>query len=127
MNFDETVTYLTQQWGNKTLSEFRGKALLEANGTAFESLRAQEGQRVIILMCLTESKQMEIIEAVMDFGGQSPVDWDTYTLGHLALDSVKGGGSCYHEKCEPSGNRVSLVLCATSPEAIRTLESIFNF
>jgi hypothetical protein len=126
MNFDETATHLTQTWGKKTLNEFRNQALLEAKGTVFESVRAQEGQRLIILMCATDSKQIDMLDQIMDFGEQSPVDWDDYTLGHLALDSAQGGGSCYHEFCEPSGRRVSLALCATSPEAVRTLESIFK-
>lgn len=128
MNFEETVTFLTQQWGTKTLSALRKQSLLESNGTSFDSLRTSNGQRLIIILCLTKSEQMSILEKVMDLSEDvPPADWDKLTLAELAVRTLQADGLSYEDLHDPSGKRISITLCATTPEMVGLLERIFKF
>jgi hypothetical protein len=54
-----------ERWQTKTLAQFRDEALLEDNGTVFESMRAADGPRVVLIICVTNPEQIEIVERAM--------------------------------------------------------------
>jgi hypothetical protein len=54
-------------------------------------------------------------------------DWNTLTLGTLAVRAIRGGGFCFDALQDENGRRSALVLIAAEPCSIQILESAFNF
>ncbi len=128
MDYEQTVAFLTKQWGTKTLNSFREEAKLEKIGTAFESLRGEGGQRLMVVMCLTAADQIAIIEKVMDLSEEAPpADWNSLTLAEMAIRTSKSQGLSYEDLFDASGKRISITLCATAPESMGILQRLFSF
>jgi hypothetical protein len=128
MNLDKMVGDFTKRWDSKSIAKLREEALQDANGTAFDSLRVENGTRVIIVVCTTNSKQITILENVLDFGEEIPVvDWSSFTLVDLVLRAGKNNGNTFQDCRDCDGKRTALILCGVGPEAVNMLERIFNF
>ena len=54
-----------------------------------------------------------------------PADRESYSIAEMIFKSEKGSGLGHQELRDDDG-RTSLVLCATHPEPVRTLEKLFD-
>lgn len=122
---EEIVAELTRRWGRMTLADLRCAALQEATGSAFEALRAKDGKRLFLLMCLTARGQILQVEQALDLvdDGQAE-DWTTLTLVELLVRTGRAGGFCFEALRDEDGRRIALVLMATEPRSITILESL---
>jgi hypothetical protein len=118
---------LLNGWDHKTLADLKAEADKELNGTALESLRVNNGPRGFVVICATGEHQISLIEKIFDFQDDGPhCDWNTTTLFRLTVDTERENGMSYQELREPMNNRTAVILCATRPEKIRILETIFS-
>jgi hypothetical protein len=118
---------LKERWQLKTLAQLRDEAVLEDNGTVFESLRVADGPRLVLIICVTNAEQIEIVERAVDLAqDKPPADWEKSTLQEMAMTTAKVGGLCYEDLHDPYGKRVAVALCATQPDAMKILETLFE-
>jgi|GEM_PF-2222682 len=124
---DQLTALLRARWEDKTLAQMRDEALLEENGTVFESLRVDNGPRLMLIICVTEPEQIEIVERAVNLADDKPPsDWETSTLQEMALTTVKAAGLSYEDLHDAYGKRIAVALCATSPDSLRILETLFE-
>jgi len=124
---DQMTDIIMKTWETKTLADFRKKALLETNGIVFESLRAENGPRFLLVICVTSPEQVAKLEQTLVIATDTPpVDWSCATVGELLVRTAKGTGLSYEDLHDHEGKRTSIVLCATAPKSIAILEKIFN-
>ena len=129
MNDEATLTSLTQEWDTQTLTALRKQSLLETTGIASASLPAGAVSRQIriLAVCLTNSEQMDMLEKVMDLSGNTPpADWDQLTLAELARRTASSQGLSYEILSAPTGARIAITLCATTPEMVGILVRLFK-
>lgn len=126
-NLLEMAEFFADSWGTKTLSHFREEALLEDNGIRFQSIREDKGQRFFLIVCVTSEEKISVLESLLNpiADGPSP-DWNTVTLSEIVRCTASGNGASFEDLRNDSGARVALVLCATAPEKIKILETIFD-
>jgi hypothetical protein len=126
-NLAEFAAHLAKTWGTKTLAAFRNEASKELNGTAFESVRADEGQRLAIIICLTGEHQISLLEDSLHLGEQvAPADWSSLTLADMAMRTVLRDGLTCEDLRDENGERSAVVLSAADPDSVRILETLFN-
>ena len=76
MNFEELVAYLLATWGKKPLCDFRAEAEREFNGTVFDGLKAKDGKRMMLAMCVTGAHQIGLLERAVDLDASfTGEDW----------------------------------------------------
>jgi hypothetical protein len=126
-NFEEIVHQLTKRWGGTTMAEFRDEAVLEDNGTLYDSVRVQDGPRIILMICVTNPEQIAIVEKAFKLDEEMPVkDWTAHTLVEWIFHTVQGVGLSYEDLHDAYGKRTAVLLCATRPESVRVLETFFK-
>jgi hypothetical protein len=114
-------------WGDKTLEELRCEADREETEIAFEALRASEGQRFMIVACVTDIDQIARLEQVLDLVDDNlKEDWNTLTLADVAMRSARVGGMCFEALRDEYGRRSALALIAVDPRSIRMVETLFE-
>ena len=127
INVAEFVSLLRQEWGSKTLEELRVEAERNPTGLTFESMRVSSGQRVAIVLCLTEMDDIaEVERAISLIDRQTAVNWNELTLSDLVAQTAQGRGLCYEALRDEFGRRSALILVATAPDAVAFLEKAFN-
>jgi hypothetical protein len=127
-NLVQFAKQLANAWGGKTLEELRVEAEGEVTGIKFESVRADGGQRFIIILCLTDLDQIAKLEAKLDLADDNePEDWNNVTLAELASRMVRNGGSLRFESLKDEfGRRSALALIAADPDSVSMVENLFN-
>ena len=125
---DQLATMLLNTWAKKSLEELRVQAEREHTGIAFESVRADRGQRFMLVLCATDIDQIALLERAFNFVDDGVTeDWNTVTLAHLAMRLMRnGGGLRFESRRDEYGRRNALALIAAEPDSIRTVEGIFK-
>jgi hypothetical protein len=124
---DQLMDLLKTQWGRKTLAQLRDEAVLEENGTLFESIRIDNGPRLMLLICVTNAEQIEIIERAFALSdSKPPSDWETSTMQEMAVTTMKTDGLSYQDLRDAYGKRTAVSLCATHPDAMKILQTLFE-
>ena len=62
MDIEEAAQQIRDEWNNKTLAEFRIEAERETSGMVYESFGLDAGQRLVIILCLTDIDQIQTLE-----------------------------------------------------------------
>lgn len=126
-NLDEIVSLITNRWGSRTLQQLREEALIDPNRSVFEAIRAESGQRVAVMVCLTARGHILQVEQGFDLVDDGNAeDWNTLTLVEVFARTVRAGGFCFEAVRDEEGRRVALVLSATEPRSISKLELMGN-
>jgi hypothetical protein len=127
MDIEEVAQQIRDEWNNKTLAEFRIEAERQKTGMVYESFGLDAGQRLVLMLCLTDIEQIQTLERcfeLKDDGTQE--DWNTLTLGEVFRRTVLGSGIAFESSREEYGRRAALVLCAAEPQTIDRLYVLFN-
>ena len=67
-----------------------------------------------------------MIEEALQFNVVThPADWESYSVAQMMFKTEKGSG-LGHQELRDGNGRTSLALCATRPEAVRTLEKLLD-
>lgn len=126
-NVEDQLRDLLERWRGRTFADLKAEAERELNGTAFESIRVDNGPRGFLIVCATGEHEISLIEKTFDLQ-YDPIpgeDWSTTTLFKMTLDTERGSGLSYQEMRGPRNERSAIILCATRPENIRILEAAF--
>jgi hypothetical protein len=127
MDIEEAAQQIRDNWNNKTLAEFRIEAERESTGVVYESFRLDAGQRLVLMLCLTDIDQIQSLERsfeLRDDGTQE--DWNTLTLGEVFRRTVLGSGIAFESLHDEYGRRAALVICAAEPQSIERLYVLCN-
>ena len=127
MDIEEAAQQIRDTWNNKTLTDLRNEAERESIGMVYESLRLDTGQRIVLMLCLTDVDQIQTLEQVFelrDDGTQE--DWNTLTLGEVFRRTVLGSGIAFESSRDEYGRRAALVICAAEPQSIERLDVLCN-
>lgn len=117
---------LWAKWGATFLESLRQEALEAADGLAFRALNTEGGTRTLLVVCTTNRAQIQALEAALGLNVVAhPADWESYSVAEMVFKTEKRGGLSHQEQRDAAG-RTSLVLCATRPGSVRTLEARFN-
>lgn len=124
----EFASQLAKNWGTKTLEDLRIEAEREATGIAFESIRADGGQRFVVILCATDIDQIARLERAFNFvDDPDSEDWSTVSLATLAVRMMRNGGGLRFESLRDEYSRRSaLALIAADPDSIRMIEAVFE-
>jgi hypothetical protein len=127
-NIDQFAVMLMNTWAKKSLEELRVEAEREATGISFESVRADKGQRFMLVLCATDIDQIALLERRFNFVDDGiSEDWNAVTLADLAMRLFRnGGGLRFESRRDEYGRRTALALVAIDPDSIRQVESIFT-
>jgi hypothetical protein len=126
-NIEETTKICLEKWGSKTIEDFRQEALQDENGTACDALRIFNGERMMLALCLTGTDKISLLEKILDLRPDSvPSDWNSLTVADIFIRTAKGVGLSYEELRDSSNEREAIILCATTRDSVRLLESIFE-
>jgi hypothetical protein len=62
MDIEEVAQQIRDEWNNKTLAEFRIEADRESTGMVYESFGVDAGQRLVLMLCLTDIEQIQTLD-----------------------------------------------------------------
>ena len=114
------------KWGNVFLEALRQKARDAADSLAFLALNSEAGVRTLLVVCTTDHARLRAIEGILSLGAvPRPADWGRYSVAEMVFKTEKGSGLGHQELRDERG-RTALVLCATRPKAVKTLEELFD-
>jgi len=118
-----------ERWSKMTLGELRFAASSEPTGIAFESMRAAGGQRMILVVCLTDTGPIRIVEKAFQLttGGPPFRDWLSGTILEMVTKTIEGNGVSYEDMRDNDDQRSAIVLCTCRPDVIALLEKLFTF
>ena len=125
---EQMATMLLNTWAKKPLEELRIDAEREASGIAFESFRADGGQRFMIVLVATDVEQIALLEKAFELVDDGIVeDWNEITLADLAFRVMrKRGGLRFESLRDEYGRRSALALIAAEPGSVRLIETFFK-
>lgn len=125
-NLAELAPILWAKWGNVFLETLRQEARDAEDGLAFRAVNNQAGVRTLLVVCTTDPAQIRTAEGTLSLGTVArPVDWGQYSAAEIVLKTDKGRGLSHQEQRDGNG-RTALVLCATRPDSVQTLERVFD-
>lgn len=117
---------LWAKWGTVFLETLRQEALEVDDGLAFRAMNTEAGIRTLLIVCTINRAQIQEIEAASILGATArPTDWKTHSVAEMTFKTEKRGGLSHQELSDANG-RTAIVLCATRPAAVRTLEKLFD-
>lgn len=125
---DEIAALLTNTWAQKTLEELRLQAVNEATGIAFDAVRTEEGQRMMIVLCVTGFDQIARLERAFSLEDDGVTeDWNSLTLADLAMrQMINGGGLRFESFRDQYDRRSAMMFVATEPDSVRIIETAFS-
>jgi hypothetical protein len=127
MEIEEAAQQIRDEWNNKTLAEFRIEAERENTGMVYESLRLNAGQRLVLMLCLTDIDQIQSLERSFELrDDDTQENWNTLTLGEVFRRTLLGSGIAFESLRDEYGKRAALVICAAEPQLIERLYVLFN-
>ena len=125
-NLADLAPILWAKWGNVFLETLRQEALDAEDGLAFRAVNSQAGIRTLLVVCTIARAQIRTAEDSLSLGAVArPVDWERYSAAEIVLKTDKASGLSHQEQRDDSG-RTALVLCATRPASVQTLERVFD-
>ena len=125
---DQATDIFMQQWAEKTLEDLRLEAQEEENGIVFESMRAENGPRIILIVCVTDGDKLPIFESGLNIPNTlPPVDWAATTIGTVFHNMGASAGLRYEALRDEAGRLIALALFASDPQAVNALEQLFQF
>jgi hypothetical protein len=101
---------------------------VEKTGLKYVGIRADKGQRFILIICLAKPEPIENFARAFDFA-ESPGErknWLDYTLADFSLDTMKGTLLAYEDVKNEKGDRIAIAMCAIRPDVIAALERALN-
>ncbi len=123
---DAIAPILWAKWGTIFLETLRREALDAADGFAFRALNTEAGIRTLLIVCTTDRARIHTVEEALGLTAVArPADWEVYSVAEMVFKTEKGSALSHQELRDRIG-RTALVLCATRPEPVRTLEELFN-
>ena len=123
---DAIAPIIWAKWGGIFLEALRQESLDTADGLAFRALNSDGGIRTLLIVCTTDRAQIHTLEETLDLHVVArPADWESYSVAEMIFKTEKCSGLGHQELRDDDG-RTSLVLCATRPELVRTLEKLFD-
>ena len=123
---DAIAPIIWAKWGTTFLEDLRLEALDSADDLAFRAMNSDLGVRTLLIVCTVNRAQVQnLAEALALNVVARPVDWENYSAAEIIFKTEKGTGLGHQEQRDVNG-RASLVLCATRPESVRTLEKLFD-
>ena len=123
---DSIAPIIWAKWGGTTLEALRQEALDAADGLAFRAMNSEEGIRTLLIVCTTNRAQIKTSEEALGFDVIArPADWESYSAAEMIFKMEKGTGLGHQERRD-GDERTVLVLCATRPDSVRTLEALFD-
>ena len=126
-NIEEIAGHIENTWGKTTLADFRVEAEREANGTVFESIRIPGGQRLVLIVCMTDLDQIARAARALNFVDDGILeDWNTFTLGEVFKRTVLGVGFSFESLRDEYDRRSSLVICSTEPRSMQIMGALFD-
>ena len=121
---DAIAPIIWAKWGATFLEGLRQESRDAADGLAFRAMNSGGGVRTLLIVCTTNGAQIQAIEEAVGLNVVArPADWNTYSVAEMIFKTEKGSGLSHQELCNANG-RTSLVLCATRPESVRTIEEL---
>ncbi len=121
---DAIAPILWAKWGNISLAALREEALDTADGLAFRAMNSDGGIRTLLIVCTTSRTRIQTIEAALGLDVVAPpADWENYSVAEMVFKTEKGSGLGRRE-ARDGNERTALILCATRPAAVRTLEKL---
>ena len=121
---DDIAAILWAKWGTTFLEALRQEAEEAADGLAFRAMNTQGGIRTLLVVSTTDRAQIKTLEETAALNAVAhPVDWVNYSAAEMVFKTEKKGGFSHQEQRDGSG-RTALVLCATRPASVRTLERL---
>lgn len=124
----ELATRVAKVWTSKTLEDLRVEAERGDSGISFDSIRADNGRRFMVVLCVADIDQIARLETGLDLiDDNATEDWNTLTLATLAMRAASNGGSLrFESQRDEFGRRSALALIAADPHSISLLENIFE-
>src|SRR5262245_41589803 len=127
MDIEEAAQQIRDKWSNKTLAELRIEAERERAGMVYESFRLDTGQRLVLMLCLTNIDQIQTLERGFELrDDDTQENWNALTLGEVFRRTVLGSGVAFESLRDEYGRRAALVICAAEPQSIERLYVSFN-
>ena len=121
---DAIAPIIWAKWGGVFLEALRQAASNAADGLAFEAMNSDAGVRTLLVVCTTDPARIQTLEGALRLAAVArPADWETYSVAEMIFKTEKGGG-LGHQEQRDRGGRTALILCATRPESVRTLEGL---
>ena len=125
-NLAEIAPILWARWGTTFLETLRQEAVDAADGLAFVAMNTAAGIRTLLVVCTTDPARLRAVEEALELPAVTrPADWETYSAAEMIFKTEKKHGLGHQEQRDGSG-RTALVLCATRPASVRTLEKLFD-
>ncbi|MEJ6643515.1 MAG: hypothetical protein QNL33_09670, partial [Akkermansiaceae bacterium] len=89
---------IVEHLGNKTVSLLYAEASAEETGIAFDAVKAPNGKRAYMVLCVTEPNAIRGIEKVFDFGNDSPpAPWDQLLVSEFLMRCGPTEGLAYED------------------------------
>ena len=121
---DALAPIIWAKWGATFLEVLRQASLDAADGLAFEAMNTEGGIRTLLIVCTTNRAQIRTLEEALGLGVVTrPADWHSYSVAEMIFKAEKGSGLGHQERLDGNA-RTALVLCATRPGSVRTLEEL---
>lgn len=132
-NVDQMMALLGKLSG-KTLEDLRAEALVEVSGIKFDAIRAENGPRFLVVMCVTKGADIQQLSAGLALDRFPPIrqDWSSIVLSDLVTMAIQGlrsgqsSGFIAVPRISQAGKRDALVLICAGPDSIAKLESVFK-
>lgn len=117
-----------KHWETKSLEDLRIDATLEDSGIAFEALRAPNGRRIHIVLCVTGEEQIRAICSDYQFSlERPPKDWTNFSVYEALKENLSSNPSLTFEMCRgDSGELLAIAFIATDPYAVSFLDRNFG-
>lgn len=123
---DAIAPIIWAKWGDTFLEVLRQEALDTDDGLAFRAMNSELGIRTLLIACTTHPATIQTIEEALGLNAVAhPADWKSYSAAEMIFRTEKRSGLGHQEMRDGNG-RTALVLCATRPESVQTLEKLFD-
>ena len=124
---DTIASILWAKWGTTFLETLLQECLDAADRLAFRAMNSEGGIRTLLVVCTTDHAQIQTLAAALKLAVVArPADWASYSVAEMIFKTEKKNGLSHQERWAGTG-RTALVLCATRPTTVRTLEEMFDF
>ena len=123
---DAIAPSIWAKWGRTFLEVIRQESLDAADGLAFRAMNSDQGIRTLLIACTTNRTQIRATEEALQLKVVArPADWENYSAAEMIFKTEKGSGLA-HQELRDGNARTAVVLCATRPEAVQTLEKLLG-
>ena len=123
---DAIAPIIWAKWGGTFLEGLRLEALDSADGLAFRAMNSDQGVRTLLIVCTINPARVQNLEETLKLSmAARPVDWENYSAAEMIFKTEKGTGLGHQELRDVNGG-TALVLCATRPSSVRTVEKLFD-